>query len=131
MNVTTDIIIFYKEKNLILLGKRRNDPFKGCLALPGGFLEKDEDLISCAKRELEEETGIVVQDLKQLYTVGNPDRDPRGYTVTVVYYKIIDNLIETKAFSDLKDLEWVDIYNMPNLSFDHKEIIEYFKTKKS
>ena len=89
--VTTDIVLFtLREDRLqLLLIKRRNPPFQGGWALPGGFVDLDEDLDACAKRELEEETGIQNIYLEQLYTFGRHDRDPRERVISVAYYALI------------------------------------------
>ncbi len=88
--VTTDVVLFtIREGELqLLLIQRANAPYSGMWALPGGFLEIDEDLEHCAKRELEEETGISGIYLEQLYTFGRPDRDPRERVISVTYYAL-------------------------------------------
>ena len=93
--VTTDIVVFNTINNTtsILLIKRLNDPYKDCWALPGGFVDKDEPLLDAANRELEEETGLKNQQLEQFYTFGDPNRDPRGHTVSVVFTTQIYNSI--------------------------------------
>src|SRR3954468_12372163 len=94
IKVTADAMVFSGSgANLqLLLIKRKNEPFKGMWAFPGGFVEDDEDLEPAAIRELEEETGLKVPALQQLYTFGKPKRDPRGRTVSVVYYTFIERI---------------------------------------
>ena len=89
--VTTDVVIFTirDERLKLLLIKRGIEPFKGSWALPGGFVNPDEALDACARRELHEETGIADVFLEQLYTFGRPDRDPRERVITVAYYALI------------------------------------------
>ena len=86
-SVTTDIVIFTIKDNAlkVLLVKRDIEPFKNVWALPGGFVRINESLEDSAKRELEEETGVKDVYLEQLYSFGNPKRDPRGRVITVAY----------------------------------------------
>lgn len=128
ISLTVDCIIFSKdtEKINVLLIKRKYPPFKNCWALPGGFVEVDETLDSAARRELKEETGLEIMDLKQLYTFGDLDRDPRGRTVSVVYYGFADKSgMNAVASDDAKEAKWFDIENLPSLAFDHEGILEY------
>lgn len=92
IKVTVDAVVFaYHGKELqVLLIQRKNDPFQGKWAIPGGFVEDDEDLDTAAARELEEETGIKVEQIQQFYTFGKPDRDPRGRAISVSYYTQVD-----------------------------------------
>lgn len=128
INLTVDTIIFSKTAGGVktLLIKRKNPPFKDKWAIPGGFVDYDEELDIAAKRELEEETGIKDSVLQQLYTVGTIGRDPRGRTVSVVYFAFIDSeKVNVKAGDDAKEAEWFDINNLPELAFDHKEIMDF------
>ncbi len=124
--VTTDVAVFtLQNKSLqLLLIKRAQNPFKGHWALPGGFLEIAEDLEQCAKRELAEETGIRGLYLEQLYTFGKPDRDPRERIISVTYYALVpaDRLVP-KAASDAEEAHWFPLDALPELAFDHEEII--------
>ena len=120
---TVDAVVILE--NRILLIKRGNDPFKGKWALPGGFVEMNETLLQAATRELKEETGITIKDLKQFRTYDAIDRDPRHRTISTVFY-FIDNQQSTKeltAGDDAAEAIWWDINKLPNLAFDHKEII--------
>jgi 8-oxo-dGTP diphosphatase len=110
----------------LLLIKRKNPPFEGKWALPGGFVEIDETLEEAAKRELKEETGISNIDLKQLHTFGAIDRDPRGRNISVVYYGLLDGeKISIKADSDACEVKWFPIEKLPELAFDHIDIIDF------
>jgi len=127
--LTVDIVIFsIREDRLnILLILRGREPYLGKWALPGGFMNIDESLVSAASRELEEETGIKEVLLKQLFTFGDPGRDPRGRVVTVSYYSIIhqDMQIQNGGGSDANQANWFQIDNLPPLAFDHDKIISY------
>ncbi len=126
--VCTDCIIIApdKGKKKILLIKRRNDPFKGTWALPGGFVEMEEDLEDAARRELKEETGIALQSLKQFATYGKPGRDPRGRNISVVYYHISEKPLTAAPGDDAAECGWFDLKDLPELAFDHSEIINDF-----
>ncbi len=125
--VTVDIAIFTIRNDAlnILLIKRAENPFRGGWALPGGFVEELEDLELAAARELQEETGVANVFLEQLYTFGAPGRDPRGHTITVAYYALIpsDNL-ELTASTDAEGVAWFGIDELPELAFDHDDILE-------
>src|SRR6056297_2328876 len=127
-SVTTDCLIFTKQTvQEILLIERKNPPFEGKWALPGGFVEIDEDLEESAKRELQEETGLTNISLYQLQTFGKPGRDPRGRTISVAYYGFITSEGEKQkaiAGSDAKNVNWFDLNHLPSLAFDHDEIIQ-------
>ena len=124
--VTTDVVVFtIREGRLsILLVKRANPPYQGEWALPGGFLDIDEDLDACAARELREETGISGVYLEQLYTFGATDRDPRERVISVTYYALVpqDALAAPRAASDASDVGWHAFEELPELAFDHAEI---------
>ena len=130
--VTTDIVIFtIREQRLkILLVKRKGEPFKGKWALPGGFVQIDEDLKSSAMRELLEETGIDGVYLEQLYTFGNPTRDPRERVITVAYYALIpSDKIELRAATDAEAVGWFSMDEVPSLAFDHRAILDVAKQR--
>ena len=127
-SVTVDIVIFtIKDDDLkVLLVKRAIEPFKGKWALPGGFVRINEPLEEAAKRELEEETGVKDIYLEQLYTFGNPKRDPRGRVISVSYMALMNSdVLELKASTDVSDAKWFSVSKLPQLSFDHKEISDY------
>ena len=125
--VTTDIVIFtIRDKQLKLLQiMRGGDPYKGKWALPGGFVQLDEDLESGARRELSEETGISGVYLEQLYTFGSVDRDPRERVITVAYYALIpSDKIKLRAATDAEAVGWFSMDELPKLAFDHKKIVD-------
>jgi 8-oxo-dGTP diphosphatase len=125
--VTTDcIIIRGKVHREVLLIERKHEPFLGNWALPGGFVEIDEDLLEGAIRELSEETNLAGVSLQQFRTYGKPGRDPRGRTVSVVYYGTLDNDEKPMAGDDAANVQWFGIGNLPPLAFDHAEILDDF-----
>ena len=124
--VTVDAAVFawVEGKAMLLLVQRRQEPFQGSWALPGGFVEIDEDLPEAAARELAEETGLKDVPLEQLHTFGKPGRDPRGRTITVVYFGIArQDRQQVKAADDAAQAQWFDIHNLPRMAFDHDEIV--------
>lgn len=126
--LTVDITVFSiidKSLNLLLI-KRKNPPFQDKWAIPGGFVDYGEDIPNAAIRELEEETGLKNIPLRQAHTFGAPGRDPRGRTVSVVYFSLINSTgLKIKADTDAKAVEWFNIYDLPELAFDHKKIIDF------
>lgn len=123
--VTVDVTLFRKINNAyqLLLIQRLNDPFKDYWALPGGFVDENEDLEAAAKRELFEETDMQLFQVKQIKAYGNPNRDPRSHTISVAFMGEIDGLAEAKAKDDAKAVKWFSIDELPALAFDHSEII--------
>lgn len=127
-SVTVDLVIFtIAEDDLkVLLIRRGQEPFKGRWALPGGFVEIDESLERAAARELKEEVGVKNVYLEQLYTFGDPKRDPRGRVISVSYFALVDaERQRIVAASDAADAEWRSVFNPPKLAFDHKKILDY------
>jgi 8-oxo-dGTP diphosphatase len=123
--VTVDIVtLTIRDGQLkLLLIRRAGEPYRGSWALPGGFVEMDEDLEQAARRELEEETGVSGVYLEQLYTFGRPDRDPRGRVITIAYYALIpSNRLRLRAASDAEAVGWFGMDELPELAFDHDEI---------
>ena len=124
--VTTDIVIFTIRQDELkaLLIKRAMPPYQGEWALPGGFVNLDESLEEGARRELEEETGVSGVYLEQLYTFGKPDRDPRERVITVAYYALIPaDTVEIRAATDADGVSWFGMQELPDLAFDHQEIL--------
>jgi len=129
-SVTVDIIVFsiQNQELKVLLVKRGIPPFQGTWAIPGGFVRLNESLEEAAKRELEEETGVKEVYLEQLYTFGDVNRDPRGRTITVAYFALIDSekaKQKLKATTDASEAEWFSISALPHLAFDHDKILKY------
>ncbi len=126
-SVTADVVIFAMHENdlKVLLVQRKNAPFKNHWAIPGGFVEIDEDLEAGARRELEEETGVKDVFLEQLYTFGEPKRDPRERIITVAYYSLV-NLADhpVRAGSDALNACWFPVRQPPKLAFDHKKVLD-------
>ena len=122
--VTADCIVITKESDAkVLLIQRGDEPYKGCWAFPGGFMNMDETTEQCAIRELEEETGLKVKDLHQIGAFSKVDRDPRGRTITVAYIAIIDKPMSVVGQDDAAKAEWWPLSALPQLAFDHDEII--------
>lgn len=123
--VTADCVVIAKENEpKVLLIQRGNEPFKGCWAFPGGFMNMDETTEQCAVRELEEETGLKVTEIKQIGAYSKVDRDPRGRTVTVAYLVVIDKAKAVKGGDDAAKAQWFPISGLPKLAFDHEEIMK-------
>ncbi len=130
--VTTDVVLFtiHAERLLALLIRRAHHPYRGQWAFPGGFLDIDEDLETCARRELCEETGLSGPYLEQLCTVGTPGRDPRGRTVSVVYFGLVPyEAARPAAGSDAEAVQWFPVADPPALAFDHDRILDTARTR--
>jgi 8-oxo-dGTP diphosphatase len=126
--VAVDIVVFtIKNDSLkVLLVKRKYPPFKGQWAIPGGFVKTAESLEDAAKRELYEETGVKELYLEQLYSFGEPKRDPRRRVISVTYYALVNSEnIKITASSDASSVEWFSVSKLPPLAFDHGEILNY------
>lgn len=108
----------------VLLIERGADPYKGCWAFPGGFMNMDETTEQCAMRELEEETGMRVTDIKQIGAYSKVDRDPRGRTITVAYLAVVDAPVAVTGQDDAAKAEWFPIDALPPLAFDHEDIMQ-------
>jgi 8-oxo-dGTP diphosphatase len=128
MQLTVDIVIFTIEQGAlkVLLVKRGIEPFAGQYAIPGGFVLENESLDQAAMRELREETGVAEVYLEQLYSFGDPRRDPRGRVVTVAYYALISaEHSQLRAGSDAAAAAWFAVDAVPDLAFDHAKILAY------
>lgn len=123
--VTVDMLIVTTEREpRVLLIRRKHDPFAGRWAIPGGFVDMDESLEAAAKRELFEETGVRVAQVEQLYTFGDPKRDPRGRVISVVYLaRVAINRVKTHAADDAAAVGWFSLKKPPALAFDHAKIL--------
>ena len=124
--VTTDCLVFRKIDDIwsLLLIERGNEPFKGCWALPGGFLEMNEDLDTCAARELQEETGLTGIELYQLYAFSAPNRDPRHRTISVAYWGVDNTERQAVGSDDAVKAQWFALDKLPSLAFDHEQILQ-------
>jgi 8-oxo-dGTP diphosphatase len=125
--VTADVVIFSLQEGIlkVLLIRRGRAPFAGKWALPGGFVEPDESLEGAACRELEEETGVRDVYIEQLYTFGEPGRDPRGRTITVSYIALVPAGVAGRAGDDAAEAAWHSVAALPELAFDHRQIVDY------
>jgi 8-oxo-dGTP diphosphatase len=123
--VTVDAVIVTRERTpRVLLIRRKDDPFAGTWAIPGGFVDMDESLEQAARRELREETGLDVDHVEQLHTFGDPGRDPRGRTISVVYLARVDAAkVKPRAADDAAEVGWHDLRRLPPLAFDHADIL--------
>jgi len=122
--LTVDALIIFEGK--LVLIRRRNPPFKDCLALPGGFVEVGETVEAAVVREAKEETGLDIEIIKLLGVYSDPLRDPRGHTVSICY--LAKGRGKLKAGSDAKDIGLFGLNEIPELAFDHNNIIENAKS---
>lgn len=127
MRVAVDIVIFTIQSGVlkVLLVKRKIKPFVGQFAIPGGFIHDDENLDEAALRELREETGVTDVYLEQLYSFGEPDRDPRGRVISISYFALISADRTLKAGSDAAEASWWPVNELPQMGFDHAKILDY------
>lgn len=129
IKIAVDAIVFGYSKQdgvSILLIQRKYEPYKNGWAIPGGFVLAEESLETAVKRELLEETGIKVNYLEQLYTFGEPNRDPRQRVIAVAYFGMVKTGMyqELKASTDAANAQWFNIKQLPALAFDHKQILQ-------
>ncbi|HHV24197.1 MAG: NUDIX hydrolase [Methanosarcina sp.] len=123
-SLTVDTIILFK--NRLVLVKRKNPPYQGKFALPGGFVEIGESTEAAAAREAFEETGLSVEIIKLIGVYSDPNRDPRGHTVSVCY--LAKGSGELKSGSDADSVELFELNSIPELAFDHKKMINDAKS---
>lgn len=123
-SVTVDTIIFGLRDGVLhtVLVERDHWPFEGQPALPGGFIDMEESLETAAERVLADKTGVSDVYLEQLYTFGQPDRDPRTRVITVAYFALVD--ADAVELQDER-ADWYPVHDLPELAFDHEEILEY------
>jgi ADP-ribose pyrophosphatase YjhB (NUDIX family) len=131
---TVDTII--QRDSRILLVKRKNDPFKGYLVLPGGFVNEGERVEDAAKREVKEETSLNIELLDILGVYSDPARDPRGHMMSTVFIAKIsshNDKVDAVAQDDAAAIEWIslEVIDTRNVGFDHKRIISDYKTWKT
>ncbi len=123
--VTVDAVVLRENGDLVevLLIQRKNEPFQGSWALPGGFLDEKETLEAAVARELKEETNLEGLELMQFRVYSEPDRDPRGRTISTVYIAVVQGEIDAHAGDDASTLSWFSVSDLPELAFDHATII--------
>lgn len=126
--LTVDAIVFVKKPNQIsvLLIQRGNEPFKGKWALPGGFVNTDELLETACIRELHEETGLQVAQMKQFKAYDAIGRDPRGRTISIVFSAKIPERQKVKGGDDAARAQWFLLNELPEMAFDHQQILDDF-----
>jgi 8-oxo-dGTP diphosphatase len=126
-SVTVDVVIFtlHSRELHVLLVQRRRWPYEGYWALPGGFIAMNESLEESARRELEEETGVRNVYLEQLYTFGDPGRDPRTRVISVAYFALVrSDAHKLRVSEESTDVRWFPVRDVPHpLAFDHDEVL--------
>ena len=122
--VTADCVVIAQATREVLLIQRGIEPFKGCWAFPGGFMNMDETTEQCAIRELEEETGLRLSKIQQIGAYSKVDRDPRGRTITVAYLAIVDEPAIVTGQDDATKAQWFPVDALPPLAFDHEDIMQ-------
>lgn len=129
--LTVDCVLVTREtRPCVLLIQRKHEPFAGCWALPGGFVDEHETLTTAALRELKEETGLVISELEQLYTAGDPGRDPRGWTVSVAFLARVEaKKLKAKAGDDAAAVKWFRLDSLPSMAFDHAMLLDRAKAR--
>jgi 8-oxo-dGTP diphosphatase len=129
--LTVDVVIVTREaRPRVLLIRRKNDPFAGMWAFPGGFVDEGEKIADAARRELQEETGSNVGEIEQLYAAGDPGRDPRGWTVTVAFLARVGvDQLKPVAADDADAVGWFPVDDPPPLAFDHAMILGRARTR--
>lgn len=130
-SLTVDIaVVTLEARPRVLLIQRKAEPFAGKWALPGGFVDENERLADAARRELKEETGLEPSELEQLHTFGDPGRDPRGWTVSVVYLtRVRPDELTPVAGDDAAAVSWFPLDDLPSLAFDHAEILRRVRSE--
>lgn len=122
--VTADCVVFSNDSDglSVLLIERANEPFKGCWAFPGGFMDMEENAEDCARRELKEETGLQLEHMEQIGVFTDVDRDPRDRTVSIAYSALVEKRPVIGA-DDAAQARWFPISEIPALAFDHEKIL--------
>ncbi|MGM0621167.1 MAG: NUDIX domain-containing protein [Bacteroidota bacterium] len=128
--LTVDAIVYFNDNigTSVLLIERGIEPYKGKWALPGGFVNIDELLETACKRELKEETGLEVKSMEQFKTYDAINRDPRHRTISVIYSAEIPQKTEVKGGDDAAYAKWFPVNDLPDMAFDHREILADFFT---
>ena len=129
--LVVDVII--EQESMILFARRKKEPFKGYLGLPGGFVNIEETVETAAKREVKEETSLDIELTDILGVYSDPQRDPRGHIMSTVFVGQSSSNDKTKskaaAQDDASEIEWIDLSKVDNktLAFDHKNILSHYK----
>ena len=121
--LAADCVVFDRHNRLLLV-RRRNPPYQGRYALPGGFVEIGETVEVAALRELKEETGLNGRIVRLVGVYSDPERDPRGHTVSVVFRVSVDAMAQPVGGDDAEHAEFVDDWRTVALAFDHRQIIQ-------
>ena len=121
--LTVDCVVFDPQGRVLLI-RRGREPFKGCYALPGGFVDVGETIDEGCRRELREETGLTVGDLLLVGVYSDPSRDPRGHTVSTVFLTCLSKPASAVAGDDAASAEWVENWRDKPLAFDHAQILD-------
>lgn len=125
--ITGDVVLFLRDGDTvkILLVQRKKDPYQGAWATPGGFMNMDETLEQAARRELQEETGLMADQLTFVGMYDTIDRDPRGRTLTASFagWAKPEQATQAKAADDAAAVQWFDLDHLPDLAFDHAQVI--------
>lgn len=121
--LTTDCVIFDPSSRVLLI-RRKYDPYAGCYALPGGFVEIGETVEAACRREAHEETGIEVGELRLVGVYSDPSRDPRGHTASIAFATMLPAAASPQSGSDAASAEWVADWRKLALAFDHARILE-------
>ncbi|PTN06789.1 NUDIX hydrolase [Mangrovibacterium marinum] len=127
--LTVDAIVLKAESKQLLLIQRGSAPFEGQWALPGGFVDMDERLEDACRRELQEETSLELSRLEHFMVADKVDRDPRGRTISVVFYGYVHEDALVQGGDDAKKAAWFALDRLPELAFDHAELIELFRQR--
>lgn len=125
--LTVDAVIYsyFGSKLQLLLIERGIEPYMGCWALPGGFVNKNENVYQAVEREIEEETNLRIKSFEPFYFASEPGRDPRGWTVSLVFIGTIGKEHrKARAGDDARNLSWFPVNELPSIAFDHTKIIE-------
>lgn len=126
-SLTVDVVVFslHEGRPHVLAIQRASDPFAGAWAFPGGFVDENEPLEAAARRELQEETGVELGTLWPVFAFGDPGRDPRGWTVSVVYYALVSaDAVHPQAADDARAVAWHDCRQPPRFAFDHDLVFQ-------
>ena len=121
--LTVDCVITNPDGRVLLI-RRKNEPFKGAFALPGGFVDIGETVEAGCCREVREETGLEVTDLELVGVYSEPGRDPRGHTVSAAFLAWLPSAVPPSAGDDAETAEWVVDWREQMLAFDHARILE-------